>query len=105
MSEKVHVTVVKGSISTWKDGGFKKGETFEISREEAARIDPSFIQILEDLPVVEEVLPQPPISPKPTEAIIEDSAVEAKTPSVDVAEVGEVEETPKKKRRKVSADA
>ena len=105
MSETVHVTVIKGSINTFKDGSFKKGDTFETTREEALKIDPSFIQILEDLPVAEEVLPEPPASPEPTEAIIEDAEVEAEKPSLTVAEVGEVEKAPKKRRRKASADA
>jgi hypothetical protein len=53
MSDKVTVKIIKGSVSTWKDGNFKKGDVFETTREEALKIDPTFIQILEDLPTTQ----------------------------------------------------
>jgi hypothetical protein len=66
MAEKVTVKVLKGSISTWQDGSFKEGETFEISKEEALKIDPAFIQIIEpeqqtstEQQIVPEVMPEP----------------------------------------------
>jgi len=105
MSEKVHVKVIKGSVGTWKDGSYEKGETFEISREEALKIDPSFIQILEDLPAAEEVTPASPEQPETSTVNIEASENDAEKPTLAVAEVGEVQEPPKKKRKKAEADA
>ena len=55
MSEKVKVKVVKGSVSTWEDGTFMKGDIFETTREKALKIDPSFIEIIEVEPAPESV--------------------------------------------------
>jgi len=93
MSEKVHVTVIKGSVGTWKDGSFKKGETFETTREEAMRIDPSFIQILEDLP---------PIEPEP-QPVAEQPIVEE--PTIAISEVSSEKTMQKRKPKKAEADA
>jgi len=43
----VTVKVIKGSVSTWDQGSYSKGETFVTTREKALQIDPTFIQIME----------------------------------------------------------
>jgi hypothetical protein len=66
MSEdKVKVTVLKGSVGTWRDGSYGKGETFIIDRSEANKIDPSFITIEELTPVAIEEVPVVVEEPKP----------------------------------------
>lgn len=103
MIETVHVKVIKGSVGTFKDGSFKKDDVFETSREEALKIDPSFIQILEDQPVAEE--PKEELTPPKGEAVEETTKPEYPEESkVIVVEVPE-EPAPKKKRKKASADA
>jgi hypothetical protein len=44
-TKQVKVTVVYGSVGTWKDGSFKVGESFVTTQTEADRIDPRFIKI------------------------------------------------------------
>jgi hypothetical protein len=45
MSEKVKVTVIKGSIGNAEVGAYELGDVFETTRDKIGNIDPSFIQV------------------------------------------------------------
>jgi hypothetical protein len=45
MSEKVKVTVIKGSIGNAEVGSHEQGDVFETTRTQIANIDASFIQV------------------------------------------------------------
>ena len=45
IKDQVQVTVIKGSVSTWKDGRYVKGDVFFTTRAEAEKIDSGFVQI------------------------------------------------------------
>lgn len=90
--DKVTVKVIRGSISTWKDGEYKKGDVFETTREKALQIDPKFIEIIEST------------VKKEHEADVSQEKVPLEEPAVAVAEVSEAkpaeESTPKPRRVK-----
>ncbi len=58
-NDKVKVTVVRGSINTWQDGSFVKGESFITTRGEALKIDSQFVEIAE-IPIVAPVVEEAP---------------------------------------------
>jgi hypothetical protein len=93
-NDLVKVTVIHGSVNTWKDGVYVKGDSFVTTREEANRIDPPFVTIATlqtNTPVIED--------PKETSAPIAPAIVTAQVVSEPVKEAPAtipIEEAPTK---------
>ena len=79
-NDKVKVTVVYGSVSTWQDGSFVKGESFITTRGEALKIDSQFVEITE-IPIIVPVVEEAPKKRSRKVTAVEDKPIEEASPS------------------------
>ena len=88
IKDQVQVTVIKGSVSTWRDGRYVKGDVFFTTRAEAEKIDSGFVQIT-PVKAATKVAVDPVDAPEP---IITNAALDV--------EVAVDEPSPKKRRHR-----